>query len=84
MAALLNEDADAICARYVGQGFAGFKADLIEIAVQKLSPMTEEMNRLMDDPAQIDAVLRDGAERARALSEPIINEIHDIVGFLRP
>jgi len=84
MAALLDEERDAICARYAGQGFAGFKADLIEIAVQKLSPMTEEMARLMNDPAQIDAVLRDGAERATELSAPILTEIHDIVGFLRP
>jgi tryptophanyl-tRNA synthetase len=42
------------------------------------------MKRLMNDPAEIDAVLRDGAERARAIAAPILREVEDIVGFLRP
>jgi len=42
------------------------------------------MKRYLADPAQIDAVLREGGERARAVSQPIMDEIKDIVGFLRP
>jgi tryptophanyl-tRNA synthetase len=38
----------------------------------------------MEDPGHVDAVLRDGGERARAIAEPILKEVHDIVGFLRP
>jgi hypothetical protein len=29
-------------------------------------------------------VLRHGAERARAVSTPILREVEDVVGFLRP
>lgn len=83
MSALQDQSRDEICARYAGQGFAGFKADLIEVAVDKLAPMTEEMARLMNDPIYLDAVLKDGAERAAELSAPIIQKVHDIVGFLR-
>jgi tryptophanyl-tRNA synthetase len=35
-------------------------------------------------PDQVDAVLRDGAERARAIAEPILREAQELVGFLRP
>jgi tryptophanyl-tRNA synthetase len=42
------------------------------------------MKRLMNEPQEIDAVLHDGAQRARALAEPIMREVEDIVGFLRP
>jgi tryptophanyl-tRNA synthetase len=42
------------------------------------------MKRLNDDPSAIDAVLRQGRDAARRISEPILREIHDIVGFLRP
>jgi tryptophanyl-tRNA synthetase len=42
------------------------------------------MRRLMADPGHIDAVLRDGAERAAAIAEPILKEAYDVVGFRTP
>jgi tryptophanyl-tRNA synthetase len=42
------------------------------------------MQRLCADPGAVDAVLRDGAERARAIADPILDEVYDAVGFLRP
>ena len=47
----------------------------------KLSPISAEMARLMDDPAEIDRVLTRGAERARAIAAPILRKTHDIVGL---
>lgn len=84
MAALSGKSRKDICAQYAGQGFATFKSALTDVAVERLSPITGEMKRLMDDTAHIDAVLKDGAERATALSTPILQRIQDIVGFLRP
>jgi tryptophanyl-tRNA synthetase len=40
------------------------------------------MKRLLANPAEIDAVLADGAARARAIAEPILRQAEDIVGFL--
>ena len=40
------------------------------------------MKRLLDDPDEIDTLLRDGAERARAIASPILREVEEIVGFL--
>jgi len=83
-AALTDKSIDDVCTRYGGQMFSTFKQRLADKAVSVLVPIQDEMRRLMDDTACIDAVLHDGAERARALSRPILEKIYDVVGFLRP
>jgi len=37
----------------------------------------------LSDPAQIDAILADGAARARAIAEPVVQEVKDLMGFLK-
>jgi len=63
--------------------FTGFKRALTEIATEKLGPIRAEIVRLMNDPAEIDRVLADGSQRARAIATPVMNEVKDIVGFIR-
>ena len=41
------------------------------------------MHRLIEDTATIDAILRDGAERARAIAEATMVDVRSIVGFIR-
>ena len=41
------------------------------------------MRRLLDDPTHIDAILKQGGERAGAIAEKTMNEVRDIIGFLR-
>jgi tryptophanyl-tRNA synthetase len=38
---------------------------------------------LMKDPAEIDRILARGSERARALAEPVMSKVKDIVGLIR-
>jgi len=70
--------------KFADAQFSGFKADLTDLAVEKLGPIGEEMKRLMGDPGYVDGVLRDGAERARAIAEPIQKQVEEIMGFLDP
>ncbi len=63
--------------------FTGFKRSLTEAAVNKLSPIRAESLRLMADPAAIDSVLADGSSRARAIAQPVLEQVKDIVGFIR-
>ena len=53
-------------------------------AVDKLGPIGEEMKRLMQDPGHVDAVLAEGAERARAIAAETMKAVKDIVGFVQP
>ncbi len=82
--ALTDRSVADICAEYAGASFSDFKARLTEVAVAALGPVGEEMKRLLAAPGDIDAVLRDGGERAEALAAPIIAEAKRLVGFLKP
>jgi len=81
-AALSGIALDDAVATFAGQGFGAFKQQLADLAVEKLSPIQTEMRRLVDDPGHVDAVLKDGAARARTIAQPIIDEIKETVGFL--
>ncbi|HSF94471.1 MAG TPA: tryptophan--tRNA ligase [Thermohalobaculum sp.] len=82
-AALSGTSAEAVVTEFAGQGFGVFKPALADLAVSHLTPITGEMTRLMADPAEIDRILGDGANRAAALAEPILAETYEVVGFLR-
>src|SRR5271169_1247881 len=66
-AALADLPEEKVIARFAGQTFSGFKNELAELAVEKLTPIAAEMRRLLSDPAEIDGLLRRGAEKAHAL-----------------
>ncbi len=82
-AALSDQTREQVLAEFAGQGFGAFKPRLAEVAVQALAPVTAEMRRLMADPAEIDRVLKDGADRAAAIADPTVDEVKKIVGFWR-
>ena len=81
--ALTDLTIDDVQRDYGGQQFSAFKRALTEIAVEKLGPMGLEMQRLMADPDYVDTVLAGGAERAREIAGPILDDVYRIVGFLR-
>ena len=81
-AALAECSTDDVLAEFGGRGFGHFKPAFGDLAVAKLSPIGAEMRRLLENPADIDAILADGAERAAAIARPILAEVRDIVGFL--
>ena len=82
-AALADMSREQVLAQFGGQGFGAFKPALADLAVASMAPVTAEMRRLMDDPAEIDRVLKDGAERASAIADPVVDEVKKIVGFWR-
>ena len=65
-----------------GQQFSRFKQALADLTVAKIAPVTHEMRRLLADPAEIDRILKDGAQRARAIAVPVMEEVRRRVGFI--
>jgi tryptophanyl-tRNA synthetase len=82
-AGLADMTSEAVIAEYAGAGWGRFKPALADLAVAKLSPISDEMSRLMADPAEIDRLLAKGAERAEAVAGPILQKTYDIVGLVR-
>ena len=81
-AALSERSTDAVMADVGGLGWGQFKPMLAELAVEKLSPITGEMTRLMADPAEIDRVLGKGADKADAIAAPILGKTKEIMGLI--
>jgi tryptophanyl-tRNA synthetase len=82
-AALADMTPAQVLGEYGGKGFGTFKPALADLAVAKLSPISTEMARLMADPAEIDAILGQGADKADAIARPILAQTYDIMGMVR-
>ena len=81
-AALSDQTIEQVLAQVGGKQFGDFKPMLADLAVEKLSPISTEMARLMGDQAEIDKILDRGAERAREIAAPILSRTYEIVGMV--
>ena len=81
-AALAEQELAQTINQFAGQQFSALKEALAALAIAKVAPIGDEMRRLNDDPGAVDAVLADGAARARAIAEPVMAEVRKLVGFL--
>ncbi|MDF0603046.1 tryptophan--tRNA ligase [Psychromarinibacter sp. C21-152] len=81
-AGLADHSPAQVIREHGGQQFSTFKPSLADLAVAKLSPITEEMSRLMRDPAEIDRILARGAERANGIAAPIVKRTYEVVGMV--
>jgi tryptophanyl-tRNA synthetase len=82
-AAVTERSVADVLNEFAGKGFGAFKPALAEALAAKLAPIAAEMRRLSADPGAVDAILRDGAERARAIAQPIMADVRDVVGLWR-
>ncbi|MFJ5217854.1 tryptophan--tRNA ligase [Streptomyces sp. NPDC088354] len=64
--------------------YGALKKDTAEAVVEELRPLRERHAELAADPGYVDAVLRTGAERARALARPTVDSAYRAIGLLPP
>jgi tryptophanyl-tRNA synthetase len=69
---------------FAGKNFSEFKQQLADLSAEVLGRIGGEMRRLVADPGHIDGILRRGSERARAIAEPNLRQVFDIMGLLKP
>jgi tryptophanyl-tRNA synthetase len=70
-------------ARYDGQGYGAFKADVAESVIELLQPFQERFRELRSDPAELQRMLELGAEKARRESAPTLEAMYERMGFVR-
>lgn len=80
--ALTGRTVDQIVADYEGKGYGDLKVDLADVVVDFLTPFQERVNGYLSDPASLDAVLEDGAERARGIARATLDRVSDRFGLL--
>ena len=69
-------------ADYVGKGYGDLKKDLADLVVDALTPFQERAHAYLADPAALDDVLADGAERAREIARETLARVYDRSGLL--
>ncbi len=82
-AAMAGTSVDAVLAEFGGEGFGKFKPALGELLIERLAPINARFLELCSDTAALDAVLRDGAAKARALAAPTLEAAYAALGLMR-
>ena len=67
--------------KFMGKNFSEFKEELSEILVNKISPISKEIKKLLKDQVYLDSILLKGVEKANKIASKKIKNIKEIVGF---
>jgi len=66
---------------FSGKNFSEFKKKLAEIVVEKILPISNEINKLQKDISYIDEILKEGGKRADLIASKKVREMKKIIGF---
>ena len=78
---LKNQNINTTLKEFGGKNFSEFKISLSEQLIDKISPMANEINKLLNDRGYLDKTLLAGAEKANDMAENKVKEMKKIIGF---
>ena len=78
---LSNQSLNNSINEFSGKNFSEFKEKLADLVVGKITPISNEINKLQKDNNFIDSVLRDGAKKASEIASKKVEEMKKIIGF---
>ena len=78
---LKNQTLNDSINEFSGKNFSELKTKLSDLVVEKISPISSEINKLLKDVNYIDKVLKDGAEKADKIASKKVDDMKKIVGF---
>ncbi len=82
LSVVTDRPVDELEAAYDGKGYGDFKGDVAEAVVALFEPVRRRYLEVMDDPAALDAILKEGAERAREVAVSTMSTVRERVGLL--
>ena len=80
-ASLTKSNLENIIKEFSGKNFSEFKDKLSEVLVEKISPISLEIKKLLNDQKYLDEILLDGYEKADEIASKKMKNIREIVGF---
>ena len=84
LSAVTGTAVDALVSELSGQGYGALKAAVADAVVAFSAPFAARTRELLDDPAELDRLLADGAQRAAAVADRTVATAYERVGFLPP
>ena len=79
LAACTGADPEAVAGDFTG--YADLKGAVVDAVVGELAPLQRAYAELAADPAEVDAVLADGAARAQAAAAPVLQRARQAIGL---
>ena len=66
---------------FSGKNFSDFKESLSQVLVDKISPISSEIKKLLNDKKYLDNILEEGSKKASEIASKKVKKIHEILGF---
>ena len=82
-AALSDKSTEETINSYSGKEFAKFKEDLSALVIEKMTPISKEMEKLMDDQSYIDSIIKNGKEKASKIADSVLHDVYEVIGFVK-
>lgn len=81
-AAVSGRTVDDLVAGYAGRGYGDLKSETADAVAEYVTPIRRRVDELLADPAELQAILADGARRAREVADATLGRVYDRLGFL--
>lgn len=79
---ITGKDDAAIEKEFDGKGYGDFKVAVAESVIDAFRPLQSEYSRILSDKAQLDAILKEGADKADAKAQSVLKRAYQKVGFV--
>ena len=78
---LNNSSFEKSIKEFSGKNFSELKDSLSQVLVDKISPISDEIKKLMNEKNYLDEILLEGCKKANDIASKKLKKIHEIVGF---
>ena len=78
---LSNQSIEKSINEFSGKNFSIFKEKLTNLLIEKIEPISKEINKLLNDQSYLDNILNEGSEKANEFASKKIKEMKKIMGF---
>jgi len=81
-AALGERSVEQLEQEYEGKGYGDLKKDLAELVTETFTPFKERTEQILADEGKLDALLAEGADKARSVASGTLAEVYERIGFV--
>ncbi len=67
--------------KFSEKNFSEFKENLSQVLVDRITPISKEIKKLLNEKSYLDEILSEGCQKANEIASKKIRKIHEIVGF---
>ena len=78
---LTNSSFEKVIKIFEGKNFSDFKDNLSEVLIEKIEPISKEINKLMNEKDFLDKILLEGCKKANNIASDKVKKMQEIIGF---